>query len=71
MTNGPNYRCYILPIIGAIIYIILCLPIVVNIFNDWIPYYYYNILIKALIILVVLFLSCRILDIIWANQCHT
>jgi hypothetical protein len=71
MTNGVNYRCYILPIIAAIVYIIISLPIIVNIFNDWIPYYYYNIFIKALIILVVLFLSCRILDTIYADQCHT
>lgn len=68
--SNLSYRCYILPIIGAITYILLSLPIINTIFTDWIPDYTYQIVIKALIILVVLFLTCRCLDIIWCNMCH-
>lgn len=68
--SNLTYRCYILPVIAAILYYILSLPLIVEIFNDWIPDYYYATLVKALIILIVLFLVCRLLDFIWTDTCH-
>lgn len=71
MTHSNlSYRCYILPIIAAIIYVILSLPIVNIILKDWIPDTNYLILIKSLILLVTLFLSCRLLDMYWYDFCH-
>lgn len=71
MTHSNlSYRCYILPIVAAFIYFILSLPSIVSIFNDWIPDYYYSTLVKSLLLLMILFLTCRLLDIFWADMCH-
>ena len=71
MTHSNlSYRCYILPTVAAIVYFILSLPPVVSVFNDWIPDYYYSSLVKSLLLLMILFLTCRILDICWADMCH-
>lgn len=69
-NTNLSYRCYILPAIGAIGYYLLSLPIVNKIFNDWIPDYYYATLVKSLILLIILFLTCRIMDIFWTDMCH-
>ena len=68
--NDLSYRCYILPIIAAILYYILSLPIVVVVFSDWIPDQQYATFTKSLILLVLLFLSCRILDLFCGTDCH-
>lgn len=68
--SNLSYRCYILPIVAAIVYFILSLPAVIAVFNDWIPDYYYSTLVKCLLLLTILFLTCRILDICWADMCH-
>lgn len=68
--SNLSYRCYILPIIAAIIYYILALPPVVDMINNWIPDYYYANMAKSLILLIILFISCRIMDIIWVDMCH-
>ena len=71
MTHSNlSYRCYILPIIAAVVYVILSLPAINIVFKDWIPDPGYAILVKALILLVVLFLSCRLLDVYWYDFCH-
>ena len=72
MTHSNlSYRCYILPIIAGITYILLSLSTVEEIFVDWIPNNYYRIMVKALLIVVILFLSCRILDMYWnGSTCH-
>lgn len=71
MTHSNlSYRCYILPIVASFVYIILSLPAVVVVFNDWIPDYYYSTLVKSLLLLMILFLTCRILDICWSDMCH-
>ena len=71
MTHSNlSYRCYILPAVAAIAYFILSIPSVISVFNDWIPDYYYCVFIKALLLLVILFLTCRILDILWIDVCH-
>lgn len=69
-SSNLSYRCYILPIVAAIVYVILSLPVVNAVFYDWIPDYYYSILVKSVILLIILFLTCRILDIIWTDFCH-
>jgi len=68
-TGGTNYRYYLLPIIGALTFIILSLPLITEIFADWIPYIYYNIFAKALILLVVLFITDRLLYLTNQNWC--
>lgn len=66
-----SYRCYILPAIGGVAYYILTLPIVTTIVADWIPDLYYANLVKALIIFVILFFACRIMDLMWTDMCHS
>jgi len=70
MVSGFDlvYRCYILPLMGAILFIVLTLPTVNDIFLDWIPNVFYSNLIKVLF--VVLFITCRILDILNLDDCH-
>lgn len=68
--SNLSYRCYILPIIGAIFFYLLSLPIVNQIFYYWIPDYYYATFVKALLLLTILFLFCRLLDIYWFDYCH-
>jgi hypothetical protein len=65
-----SWRCYILPAIGGVVYYILTLPLVSTIFSDWIPDIYYANLVKALILFLVLFFVCRIMDLIWSDMCH-
>lgn len=68
--SNLSYRCYILPCIAAITYYILNIPYIVSMFNFWIPDYNYCNLVKSLILLIVLFITCRILDIIYCDMCH-
>lgn len=70
MSVNLSYRCYILPVTAAVTYIFLSLPRVSTVFNDWIPNYYYSVLCKALIILVTVFLICRIVDMLYNDMCH-
>ncbi len=69
-SSNLSYRCYILPIIAAIVYYIFSIPIVDRMFHDWIPNNYYNIMVKGLLLLIILFLCCRAMDIIWSDPCH-
>lgn len=69
-SSNLSYRCYILPIVAAIVYLFFSLPIIVEIFNDWIPDYYYCAVVKSLLLLMILFLTCRVLDILWVDYCH-
>jgi hypothetical protein len=64
------YRCYIVPAVGAALYIVFTLPLVNEIFLSWIPDPFYANLIKALIIFSLLFITCRILDILNLDECH-
>lgn len=63
--NDPTdvWRYYLLPIIGAITYIILSMPLIDRILADWIPHKGYLIFVKAVIILLILFVFCRLIDI--------
>lgn len=66
-----SYRCYILPIVAGIIYVLFSLPVVEKIFLDWIPNTTYRIMTQALLLVVILFLTCRILDMYWnSSGCH-
>ena len=69
-NSNLSYRCYILPLVAAIVYYILSLPLIVKIFDDWIPDYQYCIVMKAILLLFILFFVCRILDILWSDPCH-
>lgn len=68
--SNLSYRCYILPTVGMISYLFFALPSVNVVFQDWIPDYYYAIVMKSLLILIILFVTCRIMDIIWSDPCH-
>lgn len=57
-----SYRCYILPLVAGATYGLLSIPLVQEIITDWIPGYWYRILVTALIIVVVTFVVCRIID---------
>ena len=50
------WKCYVIPIIGALTYYFLSLPFVDKVFKDWIPDKYNAIFSKGLLILIVLFL---------------
>ena len=69
-TGTPTIRCYLLPIIAALVYLVLSIPLIVEIFYGWIPNQFYNVIIKALIILVITFLACRCIDLYYQDQCH-
>ena len=65
-----SFRCYILPVVGGITYVLLSLPTVVAAFEQWIPDYYYAMVTKALILVIILFITCRIMDLVWTDMCH-
>jgi hypothetical protein len=67
MSNSPTFRCYILPILAAIVFIILLLPPVEKLFAGWIPNYYLNIFARSLILLIILYITCRIIAIWFKN----
>lgn len=58
-----SLSCYILPIVGLIFYLFLSLPPVLDVFNSWIPDYYYCTSVKGLLLLMVLYLTCQIVNI--------
>ena len=70
MSNNLYYRCYILPIVGAITYAILMTKKSKSIFTSWVPDESYRIFTQSLIVFLVLFVTCRIMDIICVNKCH-
>jgi hypothetical protein len=53
-----------------IAYIFFSLPSVNVVFHDWIPDYSYATVMKSLLVLIILFITCRIMDIIWSDPCH-
>jgi hypothetical protein len=59
-----------LPLIAAVTYFLLSIRPVQEIFADWIPAYYYRISAIALLILLAVFISCRIMDIVFCSNCH-
>lgn len=66
-----SYRCYILPVIAGLIYVLFSLPIVQQIFIEWIPNTTYRVMTQSLLLVVILFLCCRILDMYWnPSGCH-
>jgi len=53
---------YVPPIVGAVTYWMLMIPEVAEVFEDLVPNYYFNAMVKGLIIVSVLFIaSCVIL----------
>lgn len=66
-----SYRCYILPLVGGITYYILAYPTVDTMFSQWIPDPYYALMVKGIILIIVLFLTCRLLDLVWTDMCHS
>lgn len=70
VNSNLTYRCYILPIVAAIIYILFSVPAIDAVFKDWVPDYSYRIFIKSIVLLVILFLICRGMDIYWTDMCH-
>lgn len=65
-----SYRCYILPIVAGIMYILLSLPLIQRIFCSWIPSLYYRIISMALLLVALLFIICRIMD-YYFDPCHS
>ena len=57
-----TFDCYIIPAIASLIYVLLSVPPGRQILNDWVPHYYYNVFIKAVILLTVLFVICRVVE---------
>lgn len=68
--SNLSYRCYILPCIAALVYYILSLPYIAGMFKFWIPDYNYCNMVKALILLIILFICCRLMDIFFTDMCH-
>ena len=65
------YRCYILPVVGMISFILLSIPPVQMVIQDWIPDKNYAIFISSLLVLIILFITCRIMDLVWSEgHCH-
>jgi len=58
----PPTRCYALPIVGAFLFIILSAPISRRQFKRWIPSTTLMLLTQTLLLVVGLFLACRIID---------
>lgn len=57
-----SYRCYLLPLVAGITYLLLSIPLVQKILVDWIPSYWYRTLVIGLLIVVIVFIGCRIID---------
>lgn len=68
--NNITYQCYILPLLGGIFYVFLSLPKIEEIMTDWIPDFYYRLYTKCILLIVFLFLSCRILNIFYPESLH-
>lgn len=62
------YRYYIVPFVGALTYLVLSIPFVENVFKDWIPDHLYYKIAKAVIIILILFITLRIID-LWHDPC--
>jgi Mn2+/Fe2+ NRAMP family transporter len=63
MSGSLLYRCYIIPLVAALLAYLLMLPQVTLLFQAWVPNLYYRNLVKVLLLLVVLFILCRTVDI--------
>lgn len=68
--SNLSYRCYILPVIAAVTYFVLHLPPVYALLTTHIVSYYYRTIVVGLLILISVFISCRIMDIVCCNNCH-
>ena len=64
-----TWRTYVLPIAGGVLYVIFTLPSVAAIFADWIPNPIYSVLIRALLVLTILYIISVILDTFWWPVC--
>ena len=62
------YRCYLLPILAGLLYIVLSLKPVNRMFDEWVPHYYYNVVTRAFLIMIILFIVCRVLYLIWGED---
>lgn len=69
-NSNLYYRCYFLPLIAAIFFYIISYPVIYQKFEQWIPDYDYCLLCKAFILFIVLYISCRIIDLSYDTHCH-
>ena len=65
-----SYRCYYIPFLAAIYYYILSTRYVVKFFECNVPDENYASISKSIILLILLFVSCRIIDINHSHFCH-
>jgi len=65
-----SYRCYYIPFLAAIYYYILSSRYVVKFFEFNVPDENYASISKSIILLILLFVSCRIIDINHSHFCH-
>ena len=65
-----SYRCYYIPFLAAIYYYILSSRYVVKFFEFNVPEENYALISKSIILLILLFVSCRIIDINHSHFCH-
>ena len=64
MTQANNVcRYYLLPLTGALTYLLLEVPVIQEILKDWIPDPIYRVFVRAVIILLILFIVGRVIDI--------
>lgn len=69
-NSNLYYRCYFLPLIAAIFFYIISYPVIYQKFEQWIPDYDYCLLCKSFILFIVLYVSCRIIDLSYDSPCH-
>jgi hypothetical protein len=65
-----SYRCYYIPFLAAIYYYILSSRYVVKFFEFNVPDENYASISKSIILLILLYVSCRIIDINHSHFCH-
>lgn len=63
MTVSP--RCYVLPLLGGVSYFLLTIPPVEAVFEEVIPDPYYRIIAIGLLIMLILYIGCCLLDRYW------
>lgn len=69
-NDNLTYRCYVLPIVAAILFLLLSYPQFDIFFSKYISDFKYRLFAKALIVLVILFILCRIMDNCCNYGCH-
>jgi len=65
-----NWKCYVLPILAFLLFLILRCNYINSRMKYYIPNEFYLILCQATILFIILFITCRIMDIFFDGSCH-